>query len=99
MGIRKITVSTFVLMLVSIAFITLLGFDYFKHSIPRDDISDGGPSKDRIPFIDNPRFLTVEKADQSLIRNEDIVCRFVHNGQARLYPHQNFELVWYSMRM
>jgi hypothetical protein len=50
-------------MLVSIAFITLSGFDYSRHSIPLDGISDGEPGKDRISSIDNPRFLTVEEAE------------------------------------
>jgi hypothetical protein len=67
-------------MLVSITFITLSGFDYSRHSIPLDDISDGGSGKDGIPSIDNLRFLTVTEADQSLMRNENSVLVFVHNG-------------------
>jgi hypothetical protein len=83
---KQIGASIFVLVLASVAFFTLSGFDYSKHSIPLDDISDGGPGKDGIPSIDNPRFLTVEEADQSLMRNEDRVLGFVSNGQARAYP-------------
>jgi hypothetical protein len=32
----------------------LSGFDYSRHSIPLDDISDGGRGKDGIFSIDNP---------------------------------------------
>ena len=32
----------------------LSGFDYSRHSILLDDISDGGPGKDGITSIDNP---------------------------------------------
>jgi hypothetical protein len=67
-------------------FFTLSGFDYSRHSIPLDDISDGGPGKDGIPSIDNPHFLTVGEADQSLMQNEDRVTGFVFNDQAREYP-------------
>jgi hypothetical protein len=84
MSIRKITESIFVLMLVSIAFATLLGFDYFRHSISPDDIFDGEPGKDGISSIDNLCFLTVPEADQSLMRNEDRVLGFVRNNQARV---------------
>ena len=66
-------------------FFTLSGFDYSRHSIPFDDISDGGPGKDGIPSIDNPHFLTVAEARQFLMQNEDRVLEFVHNDQARGY--------------
>jgi hypothetical protein len=72
--------------LVSIAFIAFLSFDYSRHSIPLDDISDVGPGKDGILFIDNPHFLTVAEDDQSLMQNEDRVLMFVNNDQARAYP-------------
>ena len=39
---RKAGASIFALVLVSVVF-SLSGFDYSRHSIPLDDISDGGP--------------------------------------------------------
>ncbi|MBT6716204.1 MAG: DUF3179 domain-containing protein, partial [Nitrospina sp.] len=42
--------------------------------------------KDGIPSIDNPRFLTAEEADGSLLRNADRVLGFSYNGHARAYP-------------
>jgi hypothetical protein len=83
---KKAKVSIFVMVLASVAFLTLSGFDYAGHSIPLDEISDGGPGKDGIPSIDNPHFLTVEEADQALMRNEDRILGFISNDQARAYP-------------
>ena len=50
---RKAGASIFALVLVSVVFL-LSGFDYSRHSIPLDYISDGGPGKDGISSIDNP---------------------------------------------
>jgi hypothetical protein len=83
---RRAGVSIFAVVLTSVAFFTLSGFDYSRHSIPLDEISDGGPGKDGIPSIDNPHFLTVEEADQALMQNGDRVLGFVSNNQARAYP-------------
>ena len=83
---KKAGVSISLMVLAGVAFFTLSGFDYSRHSISLDDISDGGPGKDGIPSIDNPHFLTVAEADQSLMQNEDRVLGFVHNDQARAYP-------------
>lgn len=59
---RKAGASIFALVLVSVVFL-LSGFDYSRHSIPLDDISDGGPGKEGISSINNPHFLTVTEAD------------------------------------
>ena len=83
---RKAGASIFALVLVSVVFL-LSGFDYSRHSIPLDDISDGGPGKDGISSIDNLHSLTVTEADQALMRNEDRVLGFVSNDQARAYPN------------
>jgi hypothetical protein len=83
---RKAGVSIFTVVLASVVYFTLSGFDYSRHSIPLDEISDGGPGKGGIPSIDNPQFLTVEEADQALMQNEDRVLGFVSNNQARAYP-------------
>lgn len=86
MQVKKAVVFILVLVLAGVAFFALSGFDYSKHSIPLDNISDGGPGKDGIPSIDNPHFLTVKEADKSLMRDADRVLGFVHKGQARAYP-------------
>ena len=68
-------------------FFTLSGFDYFRHSIPLDDISVVGLGKGGVSSIDNPHFLTVAEADQALKRNEDRILGVVSNDQARAYPN------------
>lgn len=52
----------------------------------------GGPGKDGIPSIDNPRFVT---ADQAGLGSDDIVMGVYLDGQARAYP-QNI-LVWHEI--
>lgn len=37
--------------------------DGVKHSVPLDEILSGGPPKDGIPPIDNPKFVSVEEAE------------------------------------
>ena len=66
--------------------VILCGFDTSRHSIPIDDIYDGGPGKDGIPAILKPKFISAEKADKMLLKKNDRVLGYVHNGQARAYP-------------
>ena len=82
-------------MLVNIFFITLSGFEYSRHSISLDDIYDGRLGKDGILFIDNPRFLTVAEAEQSLMQKEDCALGFVHNYQICAYPIKTMN--WYGI--
>ena len=59
---RKAGALIFALVLANVVFFTLSGFDYSKHSIPLDDISDGGTGKDGISSIDNlPNWGTWKK--------------------------------------
>jgi len=66
--------------------LVLCGFDTSRHSIPVDDIYDGGPGKDGIPAIVQPKFISAEEADQSLLKKKDRVLGIVHKGQSRAYP-------------
>ncbi len=86
MRVRKAGGPLFVIALASLFIVSLSGFDYSRHSIPLDEISDGGPGKDGIPSIDNPRFLTAEEADGSMLRDADRVLGFSYNGHTRAYP-------------
>ena len=69
-----------------IVVVMLCGFDTSRHSIPLDDIYDGGPGKDGIPVILKPKFISVKEADRTLLKKDDRVLGYVHNGQARAYP-------------
>jgi len=60
------------------------GFDLSKTSIPREQIRHGGPPKDGIPAIDNPRFLEAGRAD--FLEPGDRVMGVAHKGVAKAYP-------------
>jgi len=68
--------------------------DGVKHSISLNEILSGGPPKDGIPSIDNPKFITVNDADKQL--DEDSPGLGVVVGDtARFYPYQI--LVWHEI--
>lgn len=62
---------------------TLNGFDLTGASIPVEAIERGGPPKDGIPAIDQPRFVS---AAQSGLRANDRVLGYAEGGVARAYP-------------
>ena len=59
-----------------------------------DSMMSGGPPKDGIPAIDNPRFWQAEQAD-GFLDGGDIVFGLVENGIARAYPQRI--LVWHEI--
>lgn len=65
-----------------------------KHSIPLDEIFDGGPGKDGIPSIDSPRFISAAEA-KSEFKPEGLGLAVSLNGEARFYPYQI--LVWHEL--
>ncbi len=68
--------------------------DGTKHSIPLAEIISGGPPKDGIPSIDNPKFVDVKKANQFL-DNESVGLGLAFDGEFRFYPYQI--LVWHEI--
>ena len=64
-----------------------------KHLISLDKIKGGGPPKDGIPSIDNPKFSTIENSQ--FISDSDIVIGLKINGDVRAYPL--FILVWHEI--
>ena len=60
------------------------GFDLSDTLIPREEIHLGGPPRDGIPAIDEPRFIAADQA--RFTRDDDRILGIVHNGQARAYP-------------
>jgi hypothetical protein len=64
----------------------LTAWDFSQHSIPLDEILSGGPSKDGIPAIDRPRFVSADKASRTFLRNEDRIIALVVNGKKKAYP-------------
>ncbi len=64
-----------------------------KHIIPLEKIRSGGPPKDGIPSIDNPKFSKATEAN--FMSNSDIVIGLEINGDTRAYPL--FILVWHEI--
>jgi hypothetical protein len=60
-------------------------FDVTRHSIPLGDIEPGGPPRDGIPALTQPKFVTANEADKFLAKN-DRVIGVMYNGEARAYP-------------
>jgi len=68
--------------------------DFSIHAVPYDEILSGGPSKDGIPAIDNPEFISVEEADQWLDSREPVI-RVTINQAVKAYPIQI--LTWHEI--
>ncbi|NIO68871.1 MAG: DUF3179 domain-containing protein [Anaerolineae bacterium] len=68
--------------------------DFSKHSVPYSEILSGGPPKDGIPAIDDPKFVSVEEADAWLQPQEPVVLVQVKDD-ARAYPIQIF--MWHEI--
>jgi hypothetical protein len=73
---------------------SLNGFDLENASIPVGEIHRGGPPRDGIPSIDNPRFESLPSA-AGWLRADDKVVGFMHKGTARAYPLRI--LVWHEI--
>lgn len=65
-----------------------------KHSVPLDEIIGGGPPKDGIPPIDNPKFVVTAQADSFLKDSEPGIALDI-DGVQRFYPFQI--LVWHEI--
>jgi hypothetical protein len=61
--------------------------DFSEHSVSYEEISSGGPPKDGIPAIDEPRFVGVEEAEEWLEPEEPVIL-LESAGEARAYPLQ-----------
>lgn len=63
------------------------GFDLINPLVPKEAILQGGPPKDGIPSIDNPKFLKSAQVKQNgQIKDDDRVLGIYHNGIAKAYP-------------
>jgi len=68
--------------------------DGVKHSIPLNEILSGGPAKDGIPSIDNPKFVDTKEAD-TYLSDEDPGLGLSYKGENRFYPYS--VLVWHEL--
>ncbi len=58
--------------------------------IPENEVRDGGPGKDGIPAIDNPRFIDVNEVDY--LKDNDLVLGFADGDVVKAYPHKILDL-------
>lgn len=68
--------------------------DGVKHSVPLNEILGGGPPKDGIPSIDNPKFVSITEASKFLADADPGIALSI-DGTARFYPFQI--LVWHEI--
>ena len=68
--------------------------DFSKRSVPYAEIFSGGVPRDGIPPIDDPKFVTVEDADDWLEDLEPVISLEIE-GEARAYPLQI--LTWHEI--
>ena len=61
--------------------------DFSRHTVPFSEIFSGGPPRDGIPPIDEPKFTTFDNADEWLGAKEPVIA-FELNGDIRAYPLQ-----------
>jgi hypothetical protein len=62
----------------------LNGFDLAESTIPVSEIVRGGPPRDGIPAIDNPKFLLSDAAQ--FLSDDELVIGLTRNGITRAYP-------------
>ena len=65
-----------------------------KYIVNPNKLVGGGPPKDGIPSIDNPKFVSVAEADQWIEDNE-LVLAIIYKGVKRVYPLQI--MVWHEI--
>jgi Protein of unknown function (DUF3179) len=67
--------------------------DFERRAVPLSEFERGGPGKDGIPAIDEPKFVAVEEVD--FLEPKEPVIEVALNGDARAYPIQI--LVWHEI--
>ncbi len=63
---------------------TMADWDYSRSNIDIDQIQSGGPPRDGIPALFEPKTLPAKWVD--FLDDDDQVLGVVHNGIARAYP-------------
>lgn len=56
--------------------------------VPIEQVVDGGPGKDGIPSVDQPKFSGVNAEDTGYLQDERLVLVLKVKNETRIYPHQ-----------
>jgi len=67
--------------------------DFSRRSIEFSEILSGGPPKDGIPAIDDPKFVHIDEVES--LQDQEAVIGVVINGEAKAYPLQ--VLMWHEI--
>jgi len=67
--------------------------DFSKHSVNFDDIMSGGPPKDGIPSIDDPKFVPLDQI-KGMVESEPVISLKI-GGEAKAYPLRI--LIWHEI--
>jgi hypothetical protein len=87
-------IRVFIIVILTISLYTpAWSWDFSKHSIPIEDILSGGPPKDGIPALMNPKYVKAEKAD--FMQEDEQILGVYLNGVARAYPTR--VLSWHEL--
>ena len=68
--------------------------DWTKTNIDLSEILSGGPPRDGIPSIDDPKFISIDEAEEWLAGNEPVIALEI-DADARAYPLQI--LTWHEV--
>ena len=68
--------------------------DFSRATISYADVISGGPPKDGIPSVDNPRFVSVEEADEWIGQDESVLV-VTQGGETHIHPIQI--LMWHEI--
>ncbi|MEM8547268.1 MAG: DUF3179 domain-containing protein [Pseudomonadota bacterium] len=68
----------------SVAAQTLNGFDVSNSTLPKGSLVSGGPPRDGIPSIDEPRYVSA--GDATFMQSDDVVLGLVMGDTAIAYP-------------
>ena len=77
---RKIKICLVLL----ISFAVLTGFETDNAIVPQQEILSGGPPKDGIPAILNPKFVNPDKA--AYLEGDDTIIGVKIGSEAKAYP-------------
>lgn len=72
------------LIILPLCMMVSFGFDFSKHSIPPEEINSGGPGKDGIPSLTDPKFVHAKEAE--FLKDSDRVIGIAIKGKAKAYP-------------
>ncbi len=68
--------------------------DFSKMTVPAKEIASGGPPRDGIPAIDNPKFITIRQAERDLDDRDPLAVVRI-GDEVRAYPLNI--LIWHEI--